>query len=599
MKYRSAEGSRGFETRRPKPKSPAEIEYPSWALGKAFKTLCSMSSSSVGRTAYAHYSKGEWARLCSLEVNPRDYRKRSVLEFAVDYQIVSLFKKYEGFEGEVVDPKVKALGKFLESEERCRLTNVTFRNRWEGITHFPFHVEESFWLAKQKIRSILGRFDCDKFIESCRFGPGVDLGIHDETKTSSYFKYKTPGHATSGAIWVLENYFKDDRRLEYSHTARYVSSSALFYVPKKWDEYRTAAKEPRWNSFLQLGLGRCIEDNLREKVGLDIKHQADINRLLASSCHVDGTVTIDLRSASDSTSTNLLIDVLEGDEPDGNEGEGGSTWLDLILKLRTPYTDVKGHGSIRQEKVSSMGNGYTFPLEMLIFYGLAFGVCQHLKLDTSKIAVFGDDIIVPRDAAQLLIQLLGCCGYVPNIEKTFLRGEFFESCGHDYFRGRNVRPVFLKKECTNASIAYRLHNAFVEWGCRISAFSSSGGCHTYARDVCRQLISGIPKAHRLYGLRCESDGHLFAPWDVVKPTYHSTRAVRDELRDGWDGYSFWSWVVVPNDEYGGSYKGHLYSKLGGITDTGNNVTLRDAGRLVKKKIFVSSQLMADFVFSEM
>lgn len=569
-----AKASSVSRQKKPKPQTPDTVQYPKWALDKFFKSLCSMSLSTVGSSALSAYQAGDWKTLCSLEINPRDYRKHSVMSFAIDYQIVSLFSKYRGFDGSVVDPRVKALDKWHESEKRCSATNRYFAGRWEGTNIMPFHAEEALELAKQKIRRTLGTFNGDEFIELCKFGPGVDLGIHDATKTSAYHKYKTPGHATVGAAWVLENYFKDDLRLVYSHSSKLCVDSHLFFVPKTWDEFRTACKEPRWNSFLQLGLGRCVEARLT-RVGIDIKHQADVNRKRASSCHVDGNVTIDLKAASDSTALNFLIEVLYDFARD--DDDGSNLWLDLILKLRTPSTRVPGLGSVRQEKVSSMGNGYTFPLETLLFFGLAWGVCQHLGLDTEEITVFGDDIIVPRDAAQLLIELLSLCGYLPNYKKTFLRGEFFESCGHDYFRGRNVRPVFLKEGVTDVSRAYRLHNQVIAWGTRLSVFNADGGTLSSTRQLCRHLASGIPKAHRLYGLRCELDGHLHAPLDVVAPTAR---------KYGWDAYFFKSWTVRSNKEYGGSFIGHLYSKLGGITDTGNAVVLRDTGRLVKQEVSV-------------
>lgn len=569
-----AEITRVSKRVRSKPQSPDLVKYPNWALDKFFSTLCSMSLSTVGSSALSAYQAGDWKTLCSMEVNPRDYRKSSVQTFAIDYQIVSLFSKYRGFSGEVIDPKVKALAKWFESEQRCSSTNEYFVGRWEGKNIMPFHAEEAFELAKQKIRRTLGTFNGDEFIELCKFGPGVDLGIHDATKTSAYHKYKTPGHATVGATWILENYFKDDQRLFYSHSSTLCVESHLFFVPKTWDEFRTACKEPRWNSFIQLGIGRCMEARLKH-VGIDIKTQADVNRQRASSCHVSGDVTIDLKAASDSCSLNLLIDMLS--DFSCSDDDGSNLWLDLMLKARTPYTKVPGHGLIKQAKVSSMGNGYTFPLETLIFYCLAWGVCQHFGLDTGRITVFGDDIIVPRDAAQLLIELLSLCGYQPNIKKTFLRGEFFESCGHDYFRGRNVRPVFLKEGVTDVSRAYRLYNQVIAWGTRLSVFGATGGTLSSTRRLCRHLASGIPKAHRLYGLRCELDGHLHAPFDIVKPSMR---------KHGWDAYFFRSWVTRANKEYGGSYYGHLYSKLAGITDTGNAVVLRDTGRMVKKEVSV-------------
>lgn len=593
---------------KPKPQTPKTVLAPKWVLGKVYKALCSLSRTSVGQQCYHLYRDGDFAGLCSQTVDPRDYRNESTLTFAIDYQIVSLLSKYQGFDSKTADKKGNALKKWRETEERCKVTNQIFRSRWAGETTFRHHVEEALYLSKQKMRDILGRFDADLFIESCKFGPGVDTAIWEKEKTSSYYKYKTNGHATPGAAEVLEEYFKDDMRIEYSNSCKLRDSSVLFYVPKNWDELRTAAKSPRWNSFLQSGLGFCIEERLRG-VGIDIKHQADTNRVLASTAHVDGNVTIDLKSASDSFALNVLIDFLEDfseiepgrlfscDKEVWGPGEGSSFWLDLILKLREPYMVFPDKSRVKLEKVSSMGNGYTFPLETLFFYSCALGVCQTLGVPTEDVSVFGDDIIVPRDAAQLLIELLTSVGFVPNIKKTFLRGEFFESCGTDYFRGRNVRPAFLKEELANASDLYRLHNRLIAWGARISTFYSTGGVHHCVDRLCRHITSGIPKDFRVYGLRCESDGHLHAPFDVVRPILANSYRLKNGKRpyQGWDGYVFRSWSPTQVKEKKFSYRAHLYSKLGGITDTGLFVVDRAEGPWsLKEQVVVTS----DFIWSD-
>lgn len=593
-----------------KPETPATMLAPKWVLGKVFKSLCSMSRTRVGSAAYELFKANKFADLCSLVVDPRDYRKESIQTFAIDYQIVSFLSKYQGFDNSVADKKGNALKKWRETEARCKATNQTFRSRWDGETTFRHHVEEALYLSKQKMREILGRFDGELFVESCKFGPGVDTAIWDVTKTSSYYKYKTNGHATPGAARVMEEFFHNDARLEYSNSCQLRDSSALFFVVKTWDELRTACKSPRWNSFLQGGLGGCIEERLRS-AGIDIKYQADTNRRLASTAHIDGNVTVDLKSASDSFAVNVCIDFLEDfseidpgllfSERNSSDNwgpcEGSSYWLDLILALREPYTVLPGKEKIRQEKVSSMGNGYTFPLETLFFYSCALGVCQTLGVPSKDVSVFGDDIIVPRDAAQLLIELLTCCGFVPNIKKTFLRGEFFESCGYDYFRGRNVRPAFLKKELLYVSDLYRLHNRLIAWGSRISSHYATDGVHRCVDRLCRHITSGIPRSFRTFGLRSESDGHLHAPFDVVRPilahNYVNPKGKRPYV--GWEGYIFKSWGPTPIKDWGMSYRAHLFSKLGGITDTGNFVVQRAEGPWSKQEQIV---LTSDFIWSD-
>lgn len=548
------------------------------ALKPMFRSLCLLSRTSVGTQAYALFVSQKFTELCSLTIDPRDYRRLSVDSFAIDYQIVSLFKNFQDFPTGV-NPKDKALTKWYESEERCRKTNQIFRQRWSGEVQFPHQVEEVLHLTRLKIRSILGKFDASLFRDSCAFGPGSDTGTRRRfgNKTHAYYKYRDNGTGTPGAVSVLSDFFKIDRRSSYAEDCVLTDTSQLFFVLKTWDEFRTACKEPRWNSFLQAGLGRCYEERLRRE-GIDIKHQALTNRALASRSMDDGTCTIDLKAASDSTACNFLIDLLaDWCDEDDSEGET-SDWLDLTLKLRTSCTEIDGI-KIRQEKISSMGNGFTFPLETLIFYSVAHACCEYMHADTSKLSVFGDDIVIPRDAAQLLIQALGHFGYVPNIKKTFLRGEFFESCGTDFFRGKNVRPVFLKRFSHYVHVL-RLHNAFLRWGIRRSPFGITGGCSSDVRTLVDHLISIVPQNLRFCGPREEGDRYFHQSLDECTPPRHWC----------WGGYLVNGVMGKAAFEHGASFRGHLYSKLTVLNSefgTRNHVPLREKEPDVsKKRIFI-------------
>ena len=89
-----------------------------------------------------------------------------------------------------------------------------------------------------------------------------------------------------------------------------------------------------------------------------------------------------------------------------------------------------------------MGNGFTFPLETLIFWALTASACEG---DVDSVSVYGDDIICPRERADDVIDTLTMCGFKINLEKSFVEGPFRESCGCDYYKGIDIRP-FYKKE---------------------------------------------------------------------------------------------------------------------------------------------------------
>jgi len=109
---------------------------------------------------------------------------------------------------------------------------------------------------------------------------------------------------------------------------------------------------------------------------------------------------------------------------------------------------------IRLRKFSTMGNACTFPVESLIFLSVALAAVltqrnlrptpRNIRRLTGQVAVFGDDIIVPVDCRELVIDALEILDFKVNTQKSFWNGNFRESCGVDAFRGVNVTPAYWR-----------------------------------------------------------------------------------------------------------------------------------------------------------
>lgn len=158
-----------------------------------------------------------------------------------------------------------------------------------------------------------------------------------------------------------------------------------------------------------------------------------MHRELARKGSRDDTLaTIDLSNASDTVSR-VLVELLLPRK-----------WHELLCSLRATHTLVDKK-LVRLEKFSSMGNGFTFELETLI-YGAIARVCTRIMGGNPHEALaYGDDIIVPKNAAAVTCKLLMFLGFTPNMSKTFQEGLFRESCGGDYFNGTLVRGHYLKE----------------------------------------------------------------------------------------------------------------------------------------------------------
>jgi len=86
-------------------------------------------------------------------------------------------------------------------------------------------------------------------------------------------------------------------------------------------------------------------------------------------------------------------------------------------------------------KVSSMGNGFTFDLMTIVLLCLA-------RVYDSGSTVFGDDIIIDRKVAPEFIAQLSVGKFKVNVEKTFFDGPFRESCGANYLDGYGYLTSF-------------------------------------------------------------------------------------------------------------------------------------------------------------
>jgi len=108
---------------------------------------------------------------------------------------------------------------------------------------------------------------------------------------------------------------------------------------------------------------------------------------------------------------------------------------------------------------STMGNATTFPIETLIFWALGEATVMHdsgtnstlLSSKSGKVSVFGDDCILPVVNCETFLRVATSVGFIVNEEKSSFAPVpgFRESCGGDFFRGYDVRPLHLRAPPSN------------------------------------------------------------------------------------------------------------------------------------------------------
>lgn len=513
------------------------------AVRRAFTELCWKVGTPVAYKALLALKADDWVALTTVRVEVAGYRCPRTL--SGDLQIAAFFKKYPGFDLGI-DLEKRAEEVFWDAERQCYRSNEILTPLIHDRKIYGEGVAEIISLMRKNVKKVLGK--CPRIADlEPRFGPGstyLDVGplITVPDKMSDSYTL-TPNareflHAWDSTAWSryaaagLEAYRdvslignveiapglgQNDTDSHYvPRIETYVRGNRFTSVPKDAWRRRGICIEPSINLFYQLGVGKWISDRLGKVLGWRKETQQDLHRYLARLGSVFGNLaTIDLSNASDTVCSALVKLLLPSD------------WFRLLSSLRSSHTLVRGRW-VKLEKFSSMGNGFTFELETLLFRCIADSV---LEIRTSRgnvidetffgksVTTFGDDIICPSSISADVIATLEFLGFKINKSKTFISGDFRESCGGDYFRGLDVRPHFLKEIVNEPHQYIALANGIRRFGIR---HTLCGGPNVYHNARLR-ILDKLPIAIRnLTGP--EGLGDLVVQTDEVewRPTVRSS-----------------------------------------------------------------------------
>lgn len=352
-----------------------------------------------------------------------------------------------------------ALTKFLAQNKKCKEWSLPRDyDTWTEmlLTGFKDTIW-SFWerparFGESMIRLPLFDNPLDLFHEG-RIGPGSNIGARGGDFYTKFFA--SPLTSTSESLYkwyrrYIANFPEwsnaESIRVEHFGGARIVTGSRLSFVPKNDKISRCICTEPTLNTYFQLGVAAHLERRLRERFGIALQTQQFKNRDLARlGSLTDSLITLDLSGASDSISLSMVRQFFPADFV---------RWLEMF---RCTETQVPGLGTVQLDMLSSMGNGYTFPLQTLIFSAVVASAAslRGIRLGSSQSGniwgVFGDDIICPSTLTRDVLRLLDVLGFTVNSDKSFVEGPFRESCGSDFYLGTNIRGIYLKRLDTMAS----------------------------------------------------------------------------------------------------------------------------------------------------
>jgi len=329
-------------------------------------------------------------------------------------------------------------------------------------------------------------------------------------------KYVGEADVTSRALELFEDLLEHIPGWPISTAdLRIVEGNIMFTVPKKTDIDRCACKEPDINMFMQKGLGDEIRRCLK-RVGINLNDQSRNRRLAYEGSKSGLLATLDLSAASDSVTSSLVFALLP------------PCWFTLLDALRCEVTWIDGELH-RNEMFSSMGNGFTFELESLIFWALA-KTTAYFTGTPGIISVYGDDLIVPSDMAQDLIWILSVFGFQTNRDKSFTEGPFRESCGGHYHNGLDVTPFYLRKPIETLLDVIHTANSLRKW----AAQDAYRILDPEVEEIWLWLKSFVPP--ELWGGRDTN-----AKYSLVTPDLPRKRlqAITKDCETGLGGYYHW------------------------------------------------------------
>lgn len=399
--------------------------------------------------------------------------------------------------------KAAALEKFMEGELACVSSNARLYDAFNRPS------AQAFWpelkRAKNIISTILGKFQMDDLPFSCAFSSGASTEFN-RSESDIQKKWAEATHVTVDALPYAMSFGLWAGGLR-DWSFEIVPGNTVFTVPKNYKRDRTCAKEPSWNMFLQKGVGLMIRSRLRTQVGLLHPDAQVTHQRLAQAASLSGSsATLDLKAASD-TISNALVDLLLPRD-----------WLKVVFDLRSPIGKLPNGSSISYEKISSMGNGYTFELETLLFYALCKACCGREE----EVSVYGDDLIVPTGSVRRITALLRFCGFELNPEKSFSSGPFRESCGGHYFNGVDVKPFYVQQFPSSLNQTINLHNDIIRYH---SNMPRNERLCRVAR-ICREIVP------RTFWGPVGTDGSLWSEWDEARPKFSGKLGVHHGITPG-------------------------------------------------------------------
>lgn len=325
-------------------------------------------------------------------------------------------------------------------------------------------------------------------------------------------------------------------------------ASILKLVPKDIKSVRPITMESISMQFAQQAIRRSLYrriDSGLTNASRFIKFSSqDASRKLAlkgsrSDSSIYKPITVDLSSASDFLSVDLVSGIFSGD------------LLHAIMSSRT-WDVTTSIGNLDVAMFAGMGSATTFPVQSLVFIAISIlsviesvfrleygGYIDHetsiddlllnprssrkLVRALQNIKVYGDDIIIPALATSTLFKNLEMCGLKVNEDKSFYDESCVrEACGIYAFAGEDITPArfrvppFIKGGRADFALLDSVRNAT-----NLAFCKGFGTLYRYFHGIYKGL-QPFASQQELRRRSCRVDGSL-VKFDIPRILYEEYR----------------------------------------------------------------------------
>ena len=323
-------------------------------------------------------------------------------------------------------------------------------------------------------------------------------------------------------------------------------SARLISVDKNSTSRRTITVEPVLSMFIQQGLNTLLRDKILTCSVLNnclaLTDQSANQKLALEGSRTGKWATLDLSSASDLLGLETVKLVF---------GKC-SDFLTAALDCRSTHVQEGDDPPQEIAKFAGMGNALTFPIQSVVFATIAiasilFGEGKrpsHRDVVRASrcVRVYGDDIIVKTAHSHAVVDWLESFGLKVNTRKSFMEGNFRESCGVDAFMGVDVTPVYLRTRPDIPSsepdaIASLVSTSNQLW--MRCLYSASAALRNEVEQRLNRRLPLVPRNSSALGWHSRIDACAAQRWDakLQRLVFRAPVIIPVEYKDSVDGYA--------------------------------------------------------------